>query len=88
MAVALQRRPSKSTTNNQTMRATKIEKQLEFVSIQQTLMAFGEWAQNNEVLINNVWFSDEAHFHLDGVVNKQDVRFCASEDPHMILATR
>jgi hypothetical protein len=32
-------------------------------------MAFAEWAQNN------VWFSDEAHFHSDGVVNKQNVRF-------------
>jgi hypothetical protein len=27
--------------------------------------------QNNEVSFNNVWFSDEAHFHLYGVVNKQ-----------------
>jgi hypothetical protein len=30
-------------------------------------MALAEWAQNN------VWFSDEAHFHMDGVVNKQNV---------------
>jgi hypothetical protein len=36
-------------------------------------MAFAEWAQNNEVLFNSVWFSDEAHFHVDGVVNKQEV---------------
>jgi hypothetical protein len=33
-------------------------------------MPFAEWVQNNEVLFNNVWFSDEAHFQLDGVVNK------------------
>jgi hypothetical protein len=33
-------------------------------------MAFAEWAQNNEVSFNNIWFSDEARFHLDGVVNK------------------
>jgi hypothetical protein len=32
-------------------------------------MAFAEWAQNNEVSFNNVWFS-EANFHLDGIVNK------------------
>jgi hypothetical protein len=38
-------------------------------------MAFAEWAHNNEVSFNNIWFSDEAHFHLDGVVNKQNVRF-------------
>jgi hypothetical protein len=37
--------------------------------------AFVEWAQNNEVSFNNVWFSDEAHIHLDGVVNKQNVQF-------------
>jgi hypothetical protein len=36
-------------------------------------MAFAEWAQNNEVSFNNVWFFVEAHFHLDGVVNKQKV---------------
>jgi hypothetical protein len=38
-------------------------------------MAFTEWAQDDEVLFYNVWFSDEAHFHLDVVVNKQNVRF-------------
>jgi hypothetical protein len=27
-------------------------------------------AKNNEVLLNNVWFPDEAHVHLDGVANK------------------
>jgi hypothetical protein len=29
-------------------------------------MAFAEWAQNNEVSFNSVWFSNEAHLHLDG----------------------
>jgi hypothetical protein len=33
-------------------------------------MAFAEWAHNKEVSFNNIWFSDEAHYHLDGVVNK------------------
>jgi hypothetical protein len=27
-------------------------------------MAFSEWAQNNEVSFKNVWFSDEAQFHM------------------------
>jgi hypothetical protein len=40
-------------------------------------MTFAEWAQNNEVTFNNVWFSDEAYFHWDGVVNKQNVRLWA-----------
>jgi hypothetical protein len=36
-------------------------------------MTFAEWAQNNDVSFNNVWFSDEAGFHLNGVVSKHDV---------------
>jgi hypothetical protein len=32
-------------------------------------IAFAEWAQNNEVSFNTLWFSDEAHFRLDRVVN-------------------
>jgi hypothetical protein len=35
--------------------------------------AFAELAQNNEVSFSNVWFSDESHFHFDGVVNKENV---------------
>jgi hypothetical protein len=38
-------------------------------------MAFAEWAQNNEVSFNSVWYFDEAHFHYDGVVNKQNMQF-------------
>jgi hypothetical protein len=36
-------------------------------------MAFAEWAQNNEVLFNNVWLS-EVELHFDGIVNKQNVQ--------------
>jgi hypothetical protein len=48
-------------------------------------MTFAEWAQNNEVSFNNVWFSDEAHFHLDGVIKTQNLRFWASENPRVIM---
>jgi hypothetical protein len=38
------------------------------------MMAFVACAQNNKILFNSAWFSDEAHFRLDDVVNKQNVR--------------
>jgi hypothetical protein len=47
-------------------------------------MPFAEWPQNNEVLFNNIWFSDEARFFFDVEVNRQNVRFWASENPHVI----
>ncbi|GBM34998.1 hypothetical protein AVEN_240360-1 [Araneus ventricosus] len=30
-----------------------------------------------------IWFTDEAHFHLNGFVNKQSWRFWGSENPHL-----
>ena len=30
-------------------------------------------------------FSDDAHFHLDGFVNRQNCRICGSENPHVIV---
>ena len=47
---------------------------------------FCEWAlgklQENADCFSNVWFSDECHFQLSGHVNKQNMRFWASEQPH------
>ena len=34
----------------------------------------------------NIIFSDEAHFHLDGVVNKQNCRFWAVENPRETIS--
>lgn len=50
----------------------------------QERLVFAYWAEDKQQTFNNVWFSDEAHFHLDGVVNKQNVRFWANENPRLI----
>jgi hypothetical protein len=34
--------------------------------------------------MHNARFTDQAHFHFEGVVRKQNVRFCASENPHLV----
>jgi hypothetical protein len=47
-------------------------------------MKFAHWVQNNDVSFNNVWFSDEAHLRLDGVVSKQNMCFCAPDNPRAI----
>ena len=41
-----------------------------------------EHIENDPQLLNNLLFSDEAHFHLSEHVNKQNFRFWASEQPH------
>ena len=38
--------------------------------------------------VNKIWFSDEAHFTLAGYVNKQNHRFWAKEQPHIIETAR
>ena len=34
--------------------------------------------------LHHVWFSDEAHFHLDGQVNSQNFRFWSAEPPDVV----
>jgi hypothetical protein len=41
------------------------------VQIKHHRKAFAEWAQNNKVSFSSVWFADDAHFHLNGMVNKK-----------------
>lgn len=38
-----------------------------------------------EIEADDIWFSDEAHFHLDGYVNKQNWRIWGSENPHIAV---
>lgn len=46
-----------------------------------TRMEFANWALENPEVINNIWFSDEAHFYMDGAVNKQNLRFWSESKP-------
>ncbi|GBL85126.1 hypothetical protein AVEN_221339-1 [Araneus ventricosus] len=38
---------------------------------------------NEEFDVGCIWFTDEAHFHLNGFVNKQNWRFWGTENPHL-----
>jgi len=36
-------------------------------------LQFALWAIEEEAVLHNTWFTDEAYFHVNGVVNKQNV---------------
>jgi hypothetical protein len=54
-------------------------------------LAFATWllqqANEDASFIDNFFMSDEAHFHLSGIVNKQNTRFWATENPRLLLET-
>ena len=41
-----------------------------------------ERTENDPQLLDCLLFSDEAHFHLRGKVNRQNFRFWATKQPH------
>lgn len=43
--------------------------------------------EENDDQINNLWMSDEAHFHLSGFVNKQNFRYWSYENPRLLHET-
>jgi hypothetical protein len=47
-------------------------------------LQFTLWAMKEEAVLHNTWFTDEAYFHVTGVVNKQNVRFLARAHPHTL----
>ncbi|GFV66176.1 uncharacterized protein TNCV_2901021 [Trichonephila clavipes] len=52
---------------------------------------FVEWAQNEIAVVpdfhKQIWFSDEAHFWLNGYVNKQNCRIWSEANPHVYVET-
>lgn len=44
-------------------------------------LAFAEWVRSHDDITDMIWFSDESHFHLDGYMNKQNIRYWGSSKP-------
>lgn len=53
---------------------------------------FANWIQDqmqvNDEFSNKIFFSDEAHFHLNGYVNKQNCRVWAEENPREFVESK
>ena len=45
---------------------------------------FNEMMENDEHWVGKIWFSDEAHFHLGGSVNRQNCRIWGTEPPNFV----
>lgn len=72
------------------LKAYKIQLTQELKPIDhQARRTFVNWAlqrkEENGDFFNKIIFSDEAHFHLGGYVNKQNCRIWGEENPRMIL---
>lgn len=40
-----------------------------------------QMTDENKMHVGNVWFTDKAHFHLKGYVNKQNWQICGTKNP-------
>ena len=47
-------------------------------------LRFRQEIGNGNVWIKNVWFTDEAHFYLEGIVNSQNCRIWGKEAPNEV----
>lgn len=52
---------------------------------EQRVFIIEQYFKNNESFSNKIIFSDEAHFHLDELINRQNCRTWDSENPKMIV---
>ncbi|GFV10805.1 uncharacterized protein TNCV_4705741 [Trichonephila clavipes] len=61
------------------------------LAIHQTRRRFVEWAQNEIAVVpdfhKRILFSDEAHFWLNGYVNKQNCRIWSEANPQVYVET-
>jgi hypothetical protein len=48
-------------------------------------LTFAQWIRENDIIVNDIWFSDEAHFYLNGIVNKRNSSYWGSEKPNLYL---
>lgn len=44
--------------------------------------------EENFTSFNNIIFSDEGHFHLNGVINQQNCQYWSERNPHLTLKTQ
>lgn len=65
---------------------TVVHKLMENDKVRRLQFATSEIA-NDDAVIHNTWFSDEVYVHLNGSVNKQNVRFWAREVPEVLHET-
>ena len=63
----------------QLLRPHDKERRLEFANTMLEKLA------GNQIDLDKIWFSDEAHFYLHGYVNKQNHRIWGTENPHFVV---
>lgn len=52
---------------------------------EQRVFIIEQYFKHNESFSNKIIFSDEGHFHLDELINRQNCRIWDSENPKMIV---
>jgi hypothetical protein len=48
-------------------------------------LTFAQWIRKHDNIVNDIWFSDETHFYLNGIVNKRHSQYWGSEKPNLHL---
>jgi len=56
-------------------------KETDYVNRSRFSLEFLDLINQDEDIVNRLWMSDEAHFHLSGYVNKQNFRFWSDVNP-------